>query len=154
MYFFFSSHAVLALLYAVTIHALSSVAGSILPAATIVPEKGLENAALFEWETPQLTDAVVSRVGSDALTADIAHLYGFAESGDTKRAAANLSCKNFPGDSNWPSEDTWTKFNALLGDALVPTVPLAAPCYDSKWGAKDLNRCNKIIDSFTTSITQ
>lgn len=39
------------------------------------------------------------------------------------------NCKVFPGDRNWPSDETWEKLNKTLGGVLIKPVPLAAACY-------------------------
>lgn len=39
------------------------------------------------------------------------------------------SCKCFPGDACWPSEQKWRGFNATVGGRLIKTVPLASPCH-------------------------
>jgi hypothetical protein len=40
-------------------------------------------------------------------------------------------CKNFPGDSKWPSISEWDAFNTTVGGRLVRTVPLGASCHGS-----------------------
>ncbi|KAF1993794.1 FAD/FMN-containing isoamyl alcohol oxidase-like protein MreA [Amniculicola lignicola CBS 123094] len=57
-------------------------------------------------------------------------------------------CKVFPGDADWPSDDTWGRLNGLLGGALIPTVPLAAPCYQN-WGVYDKEKCAVIAGNRT-----
>ncbi|ORY16065.1 hypothetical protein BCR34DRAFT_622478 [Clohesyomyces aquaticus] len=61
------------------------------------------------------------------------------------------TCKSFPGDAEWPTQSAWNAFNASINSALIRTVPIAAPCYDTKWGPKDTARCNEIVGKFTNS---
>ncbi|KID84875.1 6-hydroxy-D-nicotine oxidase [Metarhizium guizhouense ARSEF 977] len=49
---------------------------------------------------------------------------------DLLRSSKSKSCKCFPGDACWPTEQEWTKFNATVGGRLIKTVPLGSPCHD------------------------
>jgi hypothetical protein len=80
-------------------------------------------AARFSWENAQLADGAVSSASDTAL-------FGFG-SDVGKPAPATPSCKVFPGDSSWPSQTVWDRFNTTLGGVLIKTVPLAAPCYNN-----------------------
>ncbi|EME82358.1 uncharacterized protein MYCFIDRAFT_175896 [Pseudocercospora fijiensis CIRAD86] len=44
-------------------------------------------------------------------------------------------CRCFPGDTCWPSAQDWSAFNTSVAGKLVPTIPLAAPCHESPFGA-------------------
>ena len=44
-------------------------------------------------------------------------------------AAGNKTCKCFPGDACWPSEQEWSNFNSTVGGRLIKTVPLGSPCH-------------------------
>ena len=44
-------------------------------------------------------------------------------------AVGNKVCKCFPGDTCWPLEREWEKFNTTVGGRLVQTVPLGSPCH-------------------------
>jgi hypothetical protein len=97
------------------------------PAAEVVAAK---NQAYFDFEKVQLTSTSLERLGSDA------GLFAFYEESHKLANRANGSaCKAFPGDAAWPSDATWETLNGALGNnALIKTIQLAAPCYNS-WGA-------------------
>ncbi len=44
--------------------------------------------------------------------------------------AAGLSCRNLPGDPNFPSPAVWDTFNASIGGRLVAIVPSAKFCHE------------------------
>ncbi|KAF6826782.1 FAD-linked oxidoreductase-like protein 7 [Colletotrichum plurivorum] len=50
-----------------------------------------------------------------------------------ERAAGD--CKCFPGDSCWPSVETWNALNTTVGGNLIATVPLGSPCHDPTYDA-------------------
>ncbi|KID64634.1 FAD-binding, type 2, partial [Metarhizium hybridum] len=52
-------------------------------------------------------------------------------------------CKAFPGDQNWPSDETWQKLNKTLGGVLIKSVPLAVACLDEH-GTHDDAACDAI----------
>ncbi|KAF2876295.1 hypothetical protein BDV95DRAFT_625581 [Massariosphaeria phaeospora] len=117
------------------------------PAEAVVAETIVAGAPLLDVETVQLTDAVVARIASDDATAEYADLFAFES--DASVAKRDLpSCKTYPGDALWPVELVWDIFDFLLGGQLIKTVPIAAPCYDSKWGSKDDARCSALISTF------
>ncbi|KAJ5493862.1 FAD-binding type 2 [Penicillium fimorum] len=39
------------------------------------------------------------------------------------------TCKCFPTDACWPSEQEWSSFNRTVGGRLIETVPLGSPCH-------------------------
>lgn len=121
--------------------------GAIPPAQTLVPETTAANGPLLGSERIQLTDAIIDRIASNEATSSIANLFAFDHNGTTVNR--NTACKTFPGDALWPSQSNWDIFDALLNDGLVPTVPIASPCYNSKWGAKDIAKCNNVVNNFT-----
>ncbi|KAF1950216.1 hypothetical protein CC80DRAFT_528968 [Byssothecium circinans] len=151
----FSRAAVCLLLAVPAIHAQSSSAAvaDIQPAATAVAETQAAGAPLQEAEVKQLTDDVVDRIVSDEATAEYASYFAFEDSpvsnATTRRTAQ--SCKTFPGDWNWPINIVWDIFDHLLGKALIPTKPVGAPCYDSKWGKKDTAKCTDIVKNSTNA---
>jgi hypothetical protein len=104
---------------------------------------------LFGYETNQLTDAALASLSAHEQT-----LFGFddsaVKSGPSRRSGA---CKLYPGDDAWPSEQTWDRFDALVDSNLMPTIPLAAPCY-SNWGLYDSAKCAAIMAKFTDPYTQ
>ena len=148
----------LLLLLGATAVAQSSTSLDIEPAATTIPATSAAGAPLQEGETLQLTDAVVDRVASDEATADYAEYFAFpnstVSSARLARRAATASCKTFPGDPGWPVDILWDIFDLLLGGALIPTVPLAAPCYDTPWGKKDTAKCSKLVSNWTNPLLQ
>jgi hypothetical protein len=123
------------------------------PAATSVPVTTVAGAPLQEVETLQWTDAVVARLAVDDITSEYAEYFAFEDGkvagSRLARRAASASCKTFPGDPSWPKDLVCDILNVLLGGALIPTKPIAAPCYDSRWGNKDAAKCADIADNFT-----
>jgi hypothetical protein len=128
-------------------------ATGIEPAATTVLDTTAAGAPLLKSEKIQLTEAVIERLRKSDATAEVAHLFAFTPASDFSKRV-ELRCKTFPGDSQWPSDPTWSTFDSLLDGALAPTIPVAAPCYDSEWGPKDLAKCNAIVTGFSTWPTQ
>jgi hypothetical protein len=126
---------------------------SVQPAAETIAATPVGGAPLANAEKLQLTETVLERIKSENATAEIAALFDF-QSNQTLSERGRAECKTYPGDDSWPEEWVWDIFNLLLGNALIPTVPIAAPCYDSKWGKKDQAKCNAIVSAFTTSSTQ
>lgn len=122
---------------------------NIEPAYTTVPTQSGAGAPLQPAETLQLTDDVVGRIATQQITREHAVYFAFPNSaiGNKRLAlqAAKSLCKAFPGDARWPDEDIWETFNALLDGALIPTIPIAAPCYDTKWGPKDAAKCDSAV---------
>lgn len=131
----------------------SSSISSLEPAATVVPEKTAAGAPLLEAERTQLTEAVVQRLEKNEATTKIADLFAFGTNESAEKRSF-AQCKTYPGDTLWPSDSIWDVFDLLLGDALIPTVPISAPCYDSQWGPKDLAKCNQILNTFNQAPTQ
>jgi len=133
--------------------ASAQTAPSVRPAAETIAATPVGGAPQSNAEKLQLTDVVLERIKSEDATAEIADLFDF-QSNETLGERAYAECKTYPGDASWPEEWVWDMFNSLLGNALIPTVPIAAPCYDSEWGKKNQARCNAIVSAFTTSSTQ
>ncbi|KAL5363006.1 hypothetical protein BJX96DRAFT_186526 [Aspergillus floccosus] len=42
---------------------------------------------------------------------------------------ASSSCRCFPGDACWPSQQVWSRFNETVDGRLIATVPLGTPCH-------------------------
>lgn len=131
----------------------ASAVTDIKPAVAVVAETEAAGAPLQDAERQQLTDDVVDPISSDETTADYASYFAFEGSSISNGTDgdATAPCKSFPGDSDWPPDIVWDIFDHLLGKALIPTKPLGAPCYDSKWGAKDEIECANIISNTTNS---
>ncbi|KAL2267407.1 hypothetical protein VTJ83DRAFT_4684 [Remersonia thermophila] len=92
----------------------------------------------FAWENIQLT--------SQSLAKQDAALFGF---GNAHLDPPQPRCKSFPGDPSWPSDATWSRFNATLGGALIKTVPLAAPCYRHR-PEYDPAACQRVREAWST----
>jgi hypothetical protein len=96
-----------------------------------------------------LTDRVIANLASHQLS-DIS-LFSFRSSASSAaKKGQTQKCKTYPGDVDWPSDDTWKLFNVLLGGALIKTVPEAAICF-SDWGFFDSNQCQTLIDNWSNS---
>lgn len=66
-------------------------------------------------------------------------------------AASNSSCKCFPGDSCWPSDETWATLNTTVGGRLIKTIPLARSCHDPTF---DNATCTTLQDGWENPTTQ
>ncbi|KAF1961412.1 FAD binding domain-containing protein [Byssothecium circinans] len=112
----------------------------------LAPLVSASNHSLFDYEKIQFTDASLEHLKNNTATKEFAHLVTFASNVILPSPA---ECKTFPGDALWPAQAIWHTFDVVTGGALIPTVPIAAVCYDSQWGKKDLAKCNALIDMFT-----
>lgn len=63
-------------------------------------------------------------------------------------ASTEARCRCFPGDACWPNEHDWQQLNKTLHGRLVATVPLAAPCHDSKFGAYNETACRLLQENW------
>lgn len=133
------------------VNAQSSVI-SVEPAAVTLAANAQGGATLAVAERVQLTEAVIQRIKSDKATAKLAHLFTF-ETDDSLPKRPSSKCRNYPGDELWPSQEVWDTFGALLGHSLIKTVPIAAPCYDSQWGPKNITKCIALVNAFGKSST-
>ena len=110
---------------------------------------GSLTAPLFVYETKQLTDDIVASFAPAQQK-----LFGFDDSAvDSSQIRSSGECKTFPGDDDWPLGNTWNTFNEVVGGALIPTVPIAAPCYKS-WGVYNAEKCTVIANNFTDPYLQ
>jgi hypothetical protein len=127
---------------------ISAVTG-LQAAVDLVSGHSTDGTVLFDYEKLQLTDEAIERIAKTEAAAPYAHLFGFDNGTDAGSTSLNRSgtCKTFPGDESWPSGNTWEVFNKLLGGSLIPTIPLAAPCYKN-WGNYDAAKCDTIIQKF------
>jgi hypothetical protein len=119
------------------------------PARASVSSKTSANAGLFPAESVQLTDAIIQSIAQHNSKAHLADLIAF-DSSDR----SYTSCKTYPNDTLWPSHSTWNDLNTLLDGSLIQTTPIAAPCYDSRWGQKNSTRCNSVVRDFGIFPTQ
>jgi hypothetical protein len=131
------------------------------PAATVVdtpPEAGLD---LFQEETVQITDDVITDLVNNDEVAQFADLFAFAnstigsEAERRRRVRRSLRCKTSPGDLLWPSQLTWRVFDLLLGGALEEIIPIASPCYpNSEYKNYNAEQCAKITNEWDVDTTQ
>ncbi|KAJ4297487.1 hypothetical protein N0V90_005379 [Kalmusia sp. IMI 367209] len=79
---------------------------------------------------PVLSSAGLSRVVDNTLkgvAADIKHLF----LSGTAPVHGSSKCKVYPGDQNWPSDETWSRLNHLVDSRLLSKPdPLASVCYN------------------------
>ncbi|KAM7187069.1 6-hydroxy-D-nicotine oxidase [Naviculisporaceae sp. PSN 640] len=106
---------------------------------------------LFLYEENSLTeDSLKSLVESTGVSSN-AELFTFAArtKDNAKDKLKPGTCRVFPGDSSWPSESAWRDFSKLLGpkNALIETIPLAAPCYRDSDGLGP-ERCAAIQENW------
>jgi hypothetical protein len=130
-----------------------SITVSVSPAAeTVTTTSTLANVPLFDIETIQLTENVVSELRSNPDVTKYASLFEFgdAESNTVRsRRAQAQRCKTMPGDALYPSKLVWSIFDQLSGDALEPIVPIGSPCYhDSVYNNYDAERCAFLVKNF------
>ena len=83
----------------------------------------------------------------------ISILFGKSHFPSANVAKSNQTCKTMPGDEGYPPQAIWDVFNKTLGNALVQTIPVAAPCYKS-FGVYDSAKCDEITAIFTTAKLQ
>ena len=123
------------------------------PAAeTITTTSTPANVPLFDIETIQLTDDVVSKLHGNPDVAKYASLFEFGDVNSAavrSRRAQAQRCKTMPGDALYPSKLVWSIFDRLSGDALEPIVPIGSPCYrDSIYNNYDAERCASLVKNF------
>lgn len=96
---------------------------------------GSSFAVNFDWENVQLTEAETRNY------TDIR--FGGSGSNSTKR-----ECKFIPGDTGWPTDAEWARFNETLGGSLLKPLPLAVVCY---YGLQyDAERCERLKKAWTS----
>lgn len=127
---------------------------SIAPAATTVSTSSPAGIDLFNVEAIQLTDEVLETVSAQTNETDVRAVFGFDDAAPSSRLARRSgSCKVYPGDWNYPQPLIWSIFDLLLGGALIKTIPVAAPCYNSS-GVYDAAKCADISARFTIADLQ
>lgn len=135
--------------------ALSSVPA--LPALTTVPVSSKLRAGveLFGYETLQLTGDVISQLHENDVTAKYARLFTFDDGRDneTGRMLESGECRSFPGEQPWPDDASWHILDGMSDSALIPTVPIGAPCYKSS-GFYNEAECAALIKRFPDPYTQ
>jgi hypothetical protein len=125
---------------------------SVAPAAETVAPESVANVKLFDVETVQLTDDVLSILQNDPATAEYASLFEFEDASNSTAKAhsrRSLRCKTMPGDTLYPSKLVWGLFDLLLGGALEKIVPIGSVCYkDSEYKNYNAERCDYITKNF------
>jgi hypothetical protein len=101
---------------------------------------------LFDFEKTQLTAATLANTQGSGLDAgNLTNLFGSAGSSQSSSGKkAPPRCKAYPGTPEWPSDVVWKTFDNLIGGALIKTVPLAAPCFNSWPAVRDPAKCASI----------
>ena len=128
---------------------------AIKPASAVVSTTSVAGSPWFDYETIQLTEEVLNRIKEEDATRSYASFYtdGSSSIGRNDPSLGPGACKTFPGDENWPAAADWGVFNDLLGGALIPTIPIAAPCYKN-WGLYNSTRCAEIVANFHNPYVQ
>jgi hypothetical protein len=104
---------------------------------------------LFDYETKQLTEDDLA-----SLPAEYQKLFGFDDSAvNSTLFRRSGECKVFPGDEDWPAETVWDKFDEVVNGALIPTVPIGAPCYKN-WGMYNEAACAAVEKNFSNPYFQ
>lgn len=120
------------------------------PAAEELPDAPASGAPWSPAERVQLTDKAFEVIADEL--PELAELWKFNDG--SGKPIESGECRSFPGDESWPSSDVWDTFGKVLGEGtLIPTVPLAAPCYDS-WGVYDNETCAFIQENFADPYLQ
>ncbi|KAF2177623.1 FAD-binding domain-containing protein [Zopfia rhizophila CBS 207.26] len=102
------------------------------PAAIVVSaDSTTADAPPFDSEAKQLTDEVIQQFANDQSTSAHAKLFTFDD-----------------GLPTTARPEVWDTFDALLDGALIPTTPLAAPCYKN-WGVYNPAKCAETSKDFT-----
>lgn len=107
---------------------------------------------LFEWETQQLTSEILEGLSKSEGVWEHAALFGF-DDGSEKSLPASGSCRCFPGEDSWPGREVWDAFNQALRGALIPTVPIGAPCFRD-WDLYSEDECAAIKANWTNGYFQ
>lgn len=142
-----------AMMYRITEFGVFTLLLLLLPGAFSAATKHLkaEEPLLFDFETKQLTDSALEKLPSRDRK-----LFGFDSSAVNSTAEPSTKkgeCKAFPDDDTWPTKEIWDRLNESTGGALIPTIPLAAPCYGN-WGRYDAAKCAEIAKNFTNPYSQ
>ena len=124
-------------------------------AETVASDATPANVALFDTETVQLTDNVVSELQANPNIAEYAALFEFEDSSNStlsaraRRVRKSLRCKTMPGDLLYPSKLVWGVFDLLLGGALEKIVPIGSPCYKkSEYNNYNAEKCASLVANY------
>ena len=110
-------------------------------------------AGLFSYERDQLTSEELLRLHSSRETPGSSGIFSFDDGSDkTGRLIQSGECKAFPETSSWPSQSAWNELGNAIGSSLIPTTPLAAPCFKI-WSVYNAEKCKAIQSSFSNPYT-
>lgn len=135
---------------------IPSFTASVAPAAeTVASDATSANVPLFDVETVQLTDGVVSNLQSNPDVSEYASLFEFEDSSNstvaarTRRMRRAARCKTMPGDSLYPNKLVWGVLDLVLGGALEKIVPIGSPCYkESEYNNYDAAKCASLVADY------
>jgi hypothetical protein len=142
--------------YAVLAAAAPSFTASIAPAAEkVASDVSRAGVALFDVETVQLTDNVLSTLQTQLGLREYASLFEFEDSTNStvsaraRRVRRAQRCKTMPGDALYPNQTAWDVFDGLLGGALEKVVPIGSPCYrGSEYNNYDAGKCAALVRDY------
>lgn len=103
----------------------------------IVPRAACTN---FFFETIQLQDKDV-----DAFPA-----IAFGNQSTVSATYNGPDCKAFPGSTDWPSEEEWSRLNSSLGGVLLKPIPPGAVCYNNTAVYNPAQCLNLLFAGFTS----
>jgi hypothetical protein len=112
---------------------------------------------LLPAEELQLTDDLLASLTDAELTNITYFQFDDDEPIQTRRSLGRRffgKCKTYPGDLLWPVPVAWKVFDLLLGGALIKTVPIGSPCYDSGLGTSDDAACTALNAKWSDSMVQ
>ncbi|KAF2839977.1 FAD-binding domain-containing protein [Patellaria atrata CBS 101060] len=124
-------------------------AGFCLQSTSVLANSDVERIGLFEYEKSHLSLRALEDTlyGSDR---------GFLQFEDVdskfKLRRKQAGCKVYPGDPEWPSEETWESFKNSVDGNLIKTVPRAAVCYPGP--DYDEQKCTTVTATWTDSYAQ
>ncbi len=105
---------------------------------------------LFDFEKIQLSEDTFQ---GEALSFFRSHLA--PQDGVAPVTWANRTCKTFPGDAKWPSEDTWSRLNGSLNGVLLKPAPVASVCFNqTAFSNYDADKCKAVSASWSTSFVR
>ncbi|KAI0846380.1 FAD-binding domain-containing protein [Daldinia vernicosa] len=91
--------------------------------------------AHFAFEAKQLTEGDISDFSAIA--------FGNVSAAVPSDNNDRPDCREYPGTSNWPVDEEWSRLNRSLEGALIKGVPPAAVCYDGPY--KDEAACTYLM---------
>ena len=124
--------------------------------ATKEPERGklVSLPDLFPYERKQLTDQGFQDLYGSSATSELTRLLDFDDGSDkTGKRLQSGECREFPGSPSWPSQSAWAILNTALQGALIPTTPLAAPCFRGWASVYNEGKCTAIKNTFSNPYT-